>query len=442
MYNLLSYDRLFRRDQVISGRLIIQLAGGFRMMLRILLLPLLCAEIAVACSPEPTTTGSTSYTIHDKSGNSGASQPGSNDSVNGLNSDNDIGAGDNNGSTTTNLNGLDEDVCAGANVRASRIKPRITFVVDRSGSTADAYPGSESKWQAMYDALMDPDGGVIAKLESVAYFGMVLFDGGEMDYVVGWVCFIPGMCGDGGVFSGDAGSDLGLCPRLVIVDPALNNYTAIDAQYRVSGPGGSTPTRLALEAAYNLLPDDQAVLDEDMPGPQFVVLCTDGLPNGCIDSFGLPDQQGPIDQVTAAANRGIKTYVVGVAATVDRASGTGNQPVQGDPQAYLEELATYGNTGYPAFSPATKEDLVAAISKIVGGAVGCKVKLNGTVVAGEECLGSVELNGEPLACNGPNGWKLASESEIELQGEACERFMNNPSAIVSAKFPCETFIIF
>ncbi|MBN1655880.1 MAG: VWA domain-containing protein [Deltaproteobacteria bacterium] len=400
------------------------------------------AGLAISCSPETSKSGSASiYGVNGGSGNSGSSQPRGNDSLNGRTSGNNFATHTGTETRTTNENGLGEDICAGAHVQASRIKPRIMFIVDRSGSTADTYPGSESKWKAMYDALMDPEAGVIAKLQSVAYFGMVLYDGGEMDYIIGWVCFIPGMCGDGGVFSGDAGTDLGLCPRLVIIEPALNNHAAIDEKYRISGPGGSTPTRLALEAAYKLMGEDQGVVDQDAPGPQFAILCTDGLPNGCIDSFGLPDQQGPIDQVTAAANRGIKTYVIGVAATVDDTGSGGNAPVQGDPQAYLEELAKYGNTGYPAFSPATKEDLVAAISQIVGGAVGCKVKLNGTVVAGEECLGTVELNGKELECNGVDGWKLASESEIELQGTACELFMNNPSAIVSAEFPCDTFII-
>jgi hypothetical protein len=221
---------------------------------------------------------------------------------------------------------------------------------------------------------------------------------------------------------------------LVITQPALNNHAAIDAQYQISLPGGTTPTALALEAAYKLLPDQQ-VLDQQV-GPQFVILCTDGLPNGCMDTFGIPDQQGPIDQLTAAAKRGIKTYVVGVAAKNDLDAGGALNA-----QAYLEELAKYGNTGSPAFSPATKGDLVAALSKIIGGAVGCNVKLNGTVVAGQECSGTVLFNSQPLECNGANGWKLVSSSEIELQGTSCQKFKDDPAAIVNATFPCNSFVL-
>jgi hypothetical protein len=77
----------------------------------------------------------------------------------------------------------------------------------------------------------------------------------------------------------------------------------------------------------------------------------------------------------------------------------------------------------------------------VGGAVGCAVELNGKVVVGKECDGTVQLNSEKLECDGPNGWKLVNESKIELQGSACRKLMNEPSSIVSARFPCDTFVL-
>jgi hypothetical protein len=341
---------------------------------------------------------------------------------------------------------VDKDNCAGANAQAQRIKPKVMFVVDRSGSTADPYPGSASKWQAMYDALMTPDTGVISKLQSVAYFGMVLFDGGDMAGVAiasgivgGIFCMLdPASCADAGTVA-DAGAPA--CPRLIVVDPALNNYEKINAAYQPSGPGGTTPTALALQAAYSLLPDQQ-VLDQ-VVGEQFVVLATDGLPNGCMESFSVPDEQGPIDQVSAAAQRNIKTYVIGVAATVDVAAKDGGATAApgGSAQAYLDKLASFGGTNKMAFSPSTKDDLVAAITEIIGGAVGCSVQLNGKVVPGQECSGTVNLNSVPLACNGADGFKLVTESEIELQGSACEKFKKDPMAIVNAKFPCESFVL-
>ncbi|MBN1655132.1 MAG: VWA domain-containing protein [Deltaproteobacteria bacterium] len=402
---------------------------------------LIWAFLALSCSAE------SKFDISNAVGTSGSNSKKQGETTQGsISGTNDRNTGDNTDSNAPATE-LGEDVCAEANVRVSRIKPTILFVVDRSGSTADPYPGSTSKWQAMYDSLMDPNEGVITKLQGVAYFGMVLYDGGGtfgIDIAVNIVggvfvalsCLLdPSTCPDGAVAADAAVSD---CPRLVIVNPALNNYDAINAAYSPSLPGTSTPTALALEAAYNLL-SNQPVIDT-VVGDQYVVLCTDGLPNGCMTDINVPDQQGPIDQLTAAAKKGIKTYVIGVAATNDTDADAGTI-VGIDAQAYLEELAKYGDTGTPAFSPATKGDLVDAISSIIGGAVGCKVKLNGEVVVDQRCLGTVRLNDQPLECDGADGWKLVSPNEIELQGDACQRFKSDPAAIVSASFPCEVIVI-
>ena len=393
----------------------------------VVLSTLISGVSALSCSAENVADSSNGV------GNSSTFDPGGNSSATNTNigTSNTVGAIGNSGSQTTNSATLGPNVCAGANARASRIKPTVLFVVDRSSSTADAYQGSSSRWQAIYDALMDPKAGVISKLQSIIFFGVVIFDGpiaGGVGNIVNNVfCIIPGMpcTTDAGATQDTAGS----CPELTIVNPALNNFTAIDQEYKALGPGGTTPTALSLEAAYKLIKGgNQSTLDQGAQGPAFVVLCTDGQPNGCMDTLGVPDQQGPIDQLTAAAKNGIKTYVVGVAADAEA-------------QAYLDKLATYGDTGQPAFSPASKGELVKALTQIVGGAVGCKVKLNGAVVAGQECSGSVQLNSQPLECNAANGWKLASESEIELQGNACQQFMNDPQAIVNASFPCNAFVL-
>jgi hypothetical protein len=303
----------------------------------------------------------------------------------------------------------------------------MLFVIDRSGSTDWEYPGSTSRWQALYDALMAPNAGVISKLQSQAYFGVVLFDGGESDIFNELLCMLTPndpACVDAGTPG---------CPRLITVPPALNNYAKIDAAYRPAGPGGGTPTALALAHAYSLVPPQQQVLDLKV-GPQYVVLCTDGEPNGCANtSTGTTtgeqyDFQGPVDEVTKAAAKGIKTFVVGIA-------------VEAAAKDHLTQLATIGATGSSVFTPANKDDLVNAISQIVGGAIGCKVELNGTVVAGKECSGYVNLNSQKLPCNDPNGWKLVDKNHIELQGTACQTFLTDGAAILDAGFPCDAFTL-
>ena len=175
------------------------------------------------------------------------------------------------------------------------------------------------------------------------------------------------------------------------------------------------------------------MLDSEI-GPQYVVLCTDGEPNGCANtSTGTTtgeefDFQGPVDEVTKAAANGIQTFVVGIA-------------VEAEAQNHLSQLATIGATGSPVFTPANKDDLVNAITQIVGGAIGCKVELNGTVVPGKECSGYVDLNSKKLTCNDPDGWKLVDQNHIELLGSACVTFQTDPKAILSAGFPCDAFTL-
>lgn len=295
-----------------------------------------------------------------------------------------------------------DEICADQDVQTSRIIPWILFVIDRSSSMNESYPGSANRWQAVYDALMAPNEGVIARLHQMVEFGIMLYDGE------------------------------GACPRLVTVDPVINNYDPINAVYGTSFPGRYTPTAVALNAAYAIVPDQQAVLETRFK-PHYVVLCTDGQPNGCPDAITggriETDFQGPIDEVTAAAAQDIKTFVVSVA--------SGGQEYQN----FLDQLAVIGDTGSPAFSPTTKDELVARFAEIVGGAIGCEIGLNGTVTQGSECSGTVELNGNPLECNGPDGWRLADPTHIELLGQACDRFMSNPDGMLSARFPCGVVVI-
>ena len=102
--------------------------------------------------------------------------------------------------------------------------------------------------------------------------------------------------------------------------------------------------------------------------------------------------------------------------------------------------AAAGGTGSPPFTPTNQADLVATLTEIIGGAIGCRVQLNGEIKAGQECSGSVTFNGFPLACGDPNGWQLIDPRTIELTGTACTDFINSPSSNVTADFPCGVFV--
>jgi hypothetical protein len=265
--------------------------------------------------------------------------------------------------------------------------------------------------------------------------GVTLFDGGEDTDTLIWGPLIatmdPNVCSGGVPTVPDGGVPLAACPRLITVDPALNNYNAIGVQYNYQNahPGGMTPTDKALAAAYaSISTSSQSVLDLPHPPSKTVVLCTDGEPNDCGNPLVF-NTQGSIDQVTAAANNGIKTYVVGVAVTPQA-------------QAFLDQLAQIGNTGATvAFSPTTKDELVKTLTEIIGGAVSCQVELNGKVTVGKECLGKVYLDSVELKCNDANGWKLADETHLELGGTACQKLQSDDTAMLSGKFPCGVIVL-
>jgi hypothetical protein len=296
------------------------------------------------------------------------------------------------------------DLCADVTVSASRVTPVVTFVVDGSSSMDRTFQNSrDNRWDVMVSTLED----VTSRLQSIVLFGMVLF-------------------------SGPANN----CPDLRTVDPALNNYDAVAQvlqSYRpTTSPPRYTPTALALDAAYALQPD-MGIPDRNM-GPHFIILCTDGNPNSCEaanNQFATGDPpsefDGPVASVTNGYEEGIKTFIISLASEGP------------EYEQHLADLAEIGNPGTPAFSPSTQDALVAKLEEIVGGALGCKVALNGKVTVGQECNGEVILNSQSLPCNDPNGWRLDDERHIELLGTACDQFMKNTAAVLEAGFPCDTF---
>jgi hypothetical protein len=106
-------------------------------------------------------------------------------------------------------------------------------------------------------------------------------------------------------------------------------------------------------------------------------------------------------------------------------------------QDHLNDVANATISKTPPYVPATQNDLIAAFRKIVDGAT-CQVALDGTVMQGQECSGSVMLNSTALRCDDPDGWKLADPRTVQLTGAACMSFMAAQSLVV-ANFPCEVF---
>lgn len=346
------------------------------------------------------------------------------------------------------------DACGSVEVSLTRRTPLVMFVVDRSDSTAQAYGNADpdagpviSRWNALHDAIMDKTTGVVAKTQSEIIIGIMLYDGGDLNEMFRQM-YPPSdlEC----AFQPDA---LGCpnnpfppreCPRLVKVPPAKNNYDAIAAAYNMeqAGPGGTTPTAGALEAAYKDLEERvNKKLDKKENLNPVVILVTDGEPNGCTLEYeegqqggGMPklkaDYANPLKQVTDAAKLDIKTYVVGIDTSV-----AGSDPEVGP---HLDELAQIGSNNKikKAFLPANQEELSSTLINLMVKA-NCEVELNQEIVAGKEGEGTVTLNSEKLDFDSPDGYTVTKSKFLTLQGKACEKFSKDANIKLSAAFPCE-----
>jgi hypothetical protein len=329
------------------------------------------------------------------------------------------------------------DTCGATDVNTGRVTPVVWLVLDGSGSMADPLAASTdpnmmstgpSRWDSLRPALMDPTSGVVKVLDPLVKFGMVMFDG-PLNGAPGSTATLA----DGGPATGMPPTDE--CPRLVVVEPALNNFAVLDPLIPMLPPGGSTPTHKAMEQVLSHLPANLQVPDGSVD-PVYVVLATDGAPNDfCAGGPGFnPFQTGPdpiqqmvVSLVGQMQMKGVPVYVVSLAA--------------GDPALtqHLASVAQAGGTGKPPFTPQNKDALVQAFQEIIGPEVLCTVKLQSGygVMPQNACMGSVMIAGEKLECDSDNGWKLRDSKTIEITGTACEKFKMTNNARLTAYFPCE-----
>lgn len=303
------------------------------------------------------------------------------------------------------------EACAKAELTTTRAVPTVWLLVDGSGSMAAPLGGltGPSRWSLLRDALLAPDTGLVARLQGSVAFGLLVYDGGLS---------LPGI-------------PTPLCPRVIAVEPALDNFSTLDMAYPAAETGASTPTHYALvELAKRIAAAPNAGPDR----PSYVVLATDGKPNLCDFHDGIPasvlTEQEAVDTVSTLAESGTKLFAISLAGD------------DLDLQAHLDAVARAGNTGKSAFSPTTQDALVEALSEIIGGTTSCAVRVEGTIVKGRECAGDVRLDGAPLVCNGRDGFRVGADGKgIELLGTACTTLQQKPSVKVSASFACDDVIL-
>jgi hypothetical protein len=318
---------------------------------------------------------------------------------------------------------MDPNTCASASVTASRVTPTVYLVVDGSSSMNAQFGGMGTRWQVLRESLVGSNG-VVAKLESVVHFGMMIY----------------------------SNNDPMKCPATTEVKPAINNYMAISGAYPAMETGGGTPTGEALQQVVDSLPDFTAVApDQGVQVPPIIVLATDGEPNGCANGVicnwvdwanclgqllgslanAAPTYDTTLKAVRAAKAKGIAVWVVSLA------DGLNNIP---DLQKTANIGAGLDDTANPPatiYSPKNPDELVGTLSKLIGDVVSCDVTLEGVLDTKRACEGTVVMNGLTLDCNNDQGWKPVDEKHIQLQGTACEKFKSDPLAVLDARFPCD-----
>jgi hypothetical protein len=322
---------------------------------------------------------------------------------------------------------LPEGVCAAATITATRSIPTVYLVIDGS-SSMNAPFGGGTRWRVLRDALVGANG-VVTKLETVVKFGMTLY----------------------------GNSNPMMCPTLVEVKPpALNNLATMVSMYPEIEVGGGTPTGEALQIVVDGLPDfSQPTLDGVMEKAPIIILATDGEPNGCnvaiaaaLDCLMTGDLEACAGDLLMQAANAAATYDSTLAAVrtakekqipvwvVSLAAGLNTIPD-------LQRTANIGagldeNASPPAtiYSPENPDDLTNTLTKLIGDVVDCTVALNGTLDVKRACEGTVNMNGNPLECNGPDGWVPADNKHITLQGVSCATFKSDPAVFLDARFPC------
>jgi hypothetical protein len=312
--------------------------------------------------------------------------------------------------------------CGSVDITASRILPSVMLVVDGSqsmmdnpypASTVDAgapqfppptVPAGMTRWDAIRRALVDPTNGVVPTLQGLVKFGLAVFGTNP-------TCPLP----------------------MPIIDPALNNAPAVTSGMPQMAPGLFTPTGPALDMIVDRLQDPTLVPpDGKSVGPQIVVLATDGDPNACDDP--TTNYQPSIDAANKLKAKHLRMFVISVG--------------QDAAKAHLQQMANIGAGLAPdatpsamVYYPENPATLAMTLHDLIGKELSCDVELQGKgVLAGMECKGTVMLNGNPLDCNGANGWSLTDATHISLKGTACDTFKAAADAMLHANFPCESVI--
>lgn len=294
--------------------------------------------------------------------------------------------------------------CLEGDFTLTAASPEVMLVLDRSGSMSSAF-GSGTRWSTLTSAL---EVTLPSTNESMA-LGLTMFPAAGAGE-----CRAP------------------LAPEL---SPSTGQVSALLSALRSTTLVGGTPTVDAL---------DVAAAGFTSTKPRAMVLATDGLPNcnatlnpgSCACPSGTSctsqrciDDARTLDRLSAHANDGIPTWVIGIGADVtgtallDAMAVSGGRPSSGA-QRYVSALSA--SELQLAFAT-IRDELSACVFTSPS-----VPDLNGTI--------SVMLDGVfvPQDASGTNGWTWSSQQrgELALRGAWCRKAIEASNPIVRLSVAC------
>ncbi len=300
------------------------------------------------------------------------------------------------------------------------LPPEVMIVLDRSASMTTDFDGG-TRWTKITAAVKQ----VVTSLQGQIGWGLTVFP-----------------------HDSDCGTSASVDAQI-----ASMNATAIGAKISSYTPDGNTPTADAIDkaAAY--------MASRTSANPKYLLLSTDGEPNcgaignQCVCLFGgTPDAQGqchsgaistgacvnvPTDDgaakaeaaLSAAAAKGIHTFVIGVAADSSDASE-------------LDKLATSGAEpragSLKYYAVGSEADLVTSVNTIASQIISCSFGVTSTPPT-DTTLVTIKVNGSALAQDTThvNGWDFSSnQTSLVFYGAACQTLQANSNSTVQAIYAC------
>jgi hypothetical protein len=356
--------------------------------------------------------------------------------------------------SSSNGDAMDQgDGCGQTTLQGSSKEVDILLVIDKSGSMSATPTGfAMDKWAALKAALsaaLDPVKGGIS-------FGVELFPN-NLTTPIPVSCTTE--CWD--MPPGDSAIE-------VPVGPGTTTLPNIITKLSVT-PSGGTPTRAALDAAYQYF---TAGAGKALGGDKYVLLATDGGPNGnttacqqatCTvnmdrNEFGnsFPnycdanlvadgpksclDDAATVAQLTTLATAGIKTFVVGIpgtepyVSTLDALAVAGGAPASATSPKYYAVTAAGGVDGLKQAFATITHQLIKTCDIQLASDPPDHNKLN------------VYIDGKVVPQAGPDGWDLVSSDAstfpvVELKGATCAAIEANGANNVQIVYGCKDTVI-